>query len=413
MTIQGLRDTTNFVKDQRPRNWREGILLLNPNGNMPLTGLTSLMKKRVVDDAEFNWWDKRLQDRRMTVSASINATVTTIPVTKGAFGFKDGDLIWVEQTDERLRVLGDPTDDTKLPVIRGFAGSTAASLNPATAGVNPNIRGFANANPEASLAPTGVNFDPKKRLNYTEIFRHTLEMSRTAMKTNLRTGDQVREAKREVLELHGMTMEMAFWLGFKSESIAANGHPERTLGGVFQQIQESEPQNVKNAVADHPTGVSMEALEEYLYNIFKFGSSEKFAVCGNRALLTINQIVRKNSDYNIQFGVKEFGMTVARLVCPFGEIVLKTHPLWNQMTGGDNGGTAYYGMESWMCVLDMENLKYVHLKDSDTKYQPKLETNGLDGMKSGYLSEISLELHHPVTHYLIKNLVKGIADPTS
>ena len=29
----GLEDYSNFVADQRPKNYREGILLLNPNGS--------------------------------------------------------------------------------------------------------------------------------------------------------------------------------------------------------------------------------------------------------------------------------------------------------------------------------------------------------------------------------------------
>ena len=38
-------------------------------------------------------------------------------------------------------------------------------------------------------------------------------------------------------------------------------------------------------------------------------------------------------------------MNVSRLVCPFGELVIKTHPLFeNRMPGGTTAGTAY---RSW------------------------------------------------------------------
>lgn len=102
-------------------------------------------------------------------------------------------------------------------------------------------------------------------------------------------------------------------------------------------------------------------------------------------------------------------MNVNRLVSPFGELVIKTHPLFNQVQGGTTGGSAYYGMESWMFVLDAAQLQYVYLKDSDTKYEPKLEANGMDGMKSGYLTECSIEVHHPKSHYLLKNMVAAAA----
>lgn len=410
MAIQGLRDTSGFVTDQRPKNWREGIMLLYPNGKAPLTALTSLMKSKTVDDPEYYWWDKRLNTRRLLLSASISSTgQTALSVTAegstsaGALTLKEGDVLYVEQTGEILRVAANPTTDTSVTVTRGFAGSTAQTVTISSAGVNPNILVIGSAYEEASNAPTGVNFDPTKRYNYTQIFRNALEMSRTAMKTQLRTGDQVREAKRETLELHSIDMERAFWFGKRSES-TNNGKPIRTCDGFINVVEST---NIKTVTSDYPAGLTMTGLEEYLYQIFKFGSQEKMAFCGNRAMLTVQQIVRRNTTYNIQFGVKEYGMNVSRLTTPFGELILKTHPLFNYVTSGTNptATSAYYGMESWMAVIDADNLTYVSLKDSDTKYEPKLETNGMDGMKSGYLTEASIMITHPVTHYLLKNVV--------
>lgn len=410
MALQGLRDTSGFVTDQRPKNWREGIMLLYPNGKAPLTALTSLMKSKTVDDPEYNWWDKKLNTRRLLLSAAIgSAAVTTLSVTAegstsaGAFSLKEGDLLYIEESGEIVRVASDPTLDTSISVTRGFAGSTAAAVNTATAGVNPNMFVIGSAYEEASQAPTGVNFDPTKRYNYTQIFRNTLEMSNTAVKTNLRTGDAVKEAKRETLELHSIDMEMAFWFGKRSES-TNNGHPIRTCDGIVNVIDSG---NIKTVTTDYAAGLTMSGLEEYLYNIFKFGSQEKTAFLGNRALLTLQQVIRKNTTYNIQFGVKEYGMNVSRLTTPFGELVMKSHPLFNYKTSGTNptATSAYYGLETWMFVLDLDNLEYVSMRDRDTKYQPKLEDNGLDGMKSGYITEASIKVTHPVTHYLLKNIV--------
>jgi hypothetical protein len=406
MTINGLRDTSNFVTDQRPLNWREGILLLFPNGKATLTALTSVMSKRMVDDPEFNWWEKELSTQRMELSALLSAGATAIPVTSGALQVKVGTIIYVEESKELILVTADPTVDTSIPTVtRSWGSVVGTAVDPATSGVNPNILIVGNVQEENSDAPSGINYDPTKKFNYTQIFRNTMEISRTAIKTRLRTGEAVREAKREVLEYHSIEMEKAFWHGNRIET-TLNGKPARSLGGVIEFI---DSDNKKIADVDHATGVSMEHLEEYFYEIFRFGSDEKMGLCGNRSLLTIQQIIRKNSDFQLISGVKEFGMRVARLITPFGEIVLKTMPLWNHNPGGINT-TAYYGMESWLAVLDMTNVKYVHLKDSDTKWQPVLQDNGLDGMKSGYLSEVSLEVHHPKTHFLIENLHTAIVD---
>ena len=144
----------------------------------------------------------------------------------------------------------------------------------------------------------------------------------------------------------------------------------------------------------------MEDLEEEAYRLFLEGSNEKMALCGNRAVLTINQLVRKNSHFNIQTGIKEYGMNVMRFVTPFGTIVMKTHPLFNQM----RGASGYAGMESSMVIIDAAELKYRYLVDSDTQYQPQLQDNGIDGDKSGYLTECGLEVHHPTYHHHWRNL---------
>jgi len=88
-------------------------------------------------------------------------------------------------------------------------------------------------------------------------------------------------------------------------------------------------------------------------------------------------------------------------------LVFKTHPLFNEQRGSGTTTSSYYGMESWMWVLDMENISYRYLTDSDTKYQSDIGVDGLDGMKSGYLTECGLQTALPKTHYLIKNVVKA------
>ena len=409
MPIQGLRDTSNFVTNARPENWREGILLLDPNGMASLTGLTSLMKKRKVDDPLFHWWEKSTQTRRVALHATsgdLTLVNTTLTLTSagGALGLKEGDILRVEQSGEHLLVTQDPSSDTSITVSRAFAGTTAATVDANGNNVNPNLMVIGNAYEEGSLAPTGVAFDPTEKTNRTQIFRDTLEATRTAQKTRLRTGDEIKEAKRECLLHHSMGMERAFWFGKKALT-TKNGKPLHTMDGLINFVDSG---NIKVATTDYASGITMAGLEEYMYEIFKYGSSEKMAFCGNRSALVIQQILRKNAAWQFTSGIKEYGMNVSRVISPFGELVIKTHKGFNQITGGTTGTGPYYGLESWFWVLDMDNLMYVYM--DDTMYEKDLGANGLDGMKSGYLTECSIEVHHPTTHYLIKNMVAAAAD---
>jgi hypothetical protein len=407
MAIQGLRTTANFITNQAPENWREGIMLLKPNGTAPLLGLTSVMKSRKVDDPRFHWFDKSMQTRRVALGANVadaaTGAVTTVTVTSGALGFKQNDVLKSEQSDEIFRVYADPTIDTEVQLVRGFAGSTTEAITYAGAGVNPNLICVGSAFSEGSLSPTGISWDPTERYNYTQIFRSTLEMTRTAQRTKLRTGDAVAEAKREANEVLMNDVERAMWFGKRSTG-TLDGKPIRTFNGIIESIPAG------NKVAATSGEFDMDDLEGWMERIFAYGSNEKMCFAGNRALSAINTCVRKNAAYQIVGGEKEYGMTVNKLICPFGSLVIKTHPLWNQMPGGTTGGTAYFGMNSTLIALDMENIKFVHLEGDDIRYEPKLEAPGFDGLKSGYIGEISIEVGLTETHFMIENLNTGKAD---
>lgn len=409
MAISGLRTSADFLVDgQRVKNFREGVLKRYPNGGATLFALTALMKERSVDDPEFSWYERELESRVVTLVDDVANTSanTTLTVASGASVLKDGDVLHSPASGESFQVIQDPTSDTEVLVRRGFAGTATAAISVATQ--DPRLLVIGSAYEEGSLAPIGVQLDPEKKRNFTQIFRQTLEFTRTAIKTRLRTGDQVNEAKRDALEMVSMDIERAFIFGKASEA-TRNGKIVRTCDGIVSRILTDAPDNVIDA--DGYSGTSMEELEEYLELLFRFGSDEKIGFVGNEALLAIQQIVRKNSTMNISPIVKEYGMNVQRLTTPFGELVLKRHSLFNVHPSTASTVTnLYYGMSSWLLVVDPANLQYVYLKDSDLKYQADLQANGLDGVKSGYLGECSIEVHHAKTHGLIRRLVRGVAD---
>ncbi len=384
-------------------------MLLFPNGDTPLFALTSLMKKRVVDDPEFNWWEKEMSTQRIPLNANMSLAGTTITTATNtgevASSLKDGHLLFVEGSDtgEILLVNGDPSSDTSVNVIRAYAGTTATQVIFASEGINPNLLVIGSAYEEASEAPTGVNYDVSKVFNYTQIFRRTLELTNTAIKTRLRTGDAVREAKREALQYHSAEIERMLWLGERFEG-SRNGKPIRTMRGVMNWI------TATNVVEQAGAPLNLANFEEHLRRAFQFGSNEKMAFVGDLALLTINQIARLNSNYQIFANEKEFGMDVQKLITPFGTVMMKRHPLFNHNPGGTTLTTNYQGMNSWFVMLDMKELMWVHLKDRDTKFESKLQDNGLDGLKSGYITEGSMEMHHSKAHFAIKGLTTASTD---
>jgi hypothetical protein len=418
MAIQGLRDTGNFVANQRPENWREGILMLYPRSaeaaKAPLTALTSRMKEASTNDPYFHWWEKRMQTRRVALTTNLTApaagTVQTIFATGGGFlAFKEGDIFMVESalgsggSPELMQVAQDPTSNTQCQVVRGVAGTTPATLTVAGAGVNPNIICVGSAYEEGSLAPTGVAFDPTDVYNFTQIFRATTEMTRTAMNTNVRTGNAREQAIKECLEIIGVDMERSFFFG-RRHTTSKNGKPLRFANGIYAQLDSA------NKLAATSNTLKMTQLETWMMQFFAAGSSEKVAFAGNRALLAIQQAVRKNTAYQIFVNEKEYGIKVVKIVSPFGVLVLLSHPLFSQTASGTTGGTDYWGLDAAMFVLDMANIRYRYLKGSDLTFEDELEVPGMDGIKEGYIAECALELNHASTHFFCYNMATGSAD---
>lgn len=400
MAIVGLRHTDNFSPSEvRPKDWREGILLQYPNGEFPLFALTSQMKKESVTDPEFNWFEKRLDARRLNVASQAAADAVTLTVSKDAKVVVAKTLLYVEATKEILFVTEDPASDTSLKVARGAAGTTAAVI-PA----NAKLLVIGTAFEEASLPPTGQAYDPFRRYNYTQIFRRTLEISGTAKETELRTGDALKEAKREALEYISIDIERSFWFGNRYQD-TYQGKPRRFMGGVLSQLSDA---NIFDA-SQKADGVSFDDLEAYMKDLFKYGSSEKMVFSGDLALLTVQRIIRQEPGCTWSFTpqTKEYGMNVSRLVTPFGTLVWKTCPLFSQSTSDFSGDTPAYGFDSYAFVLDMARVKYVYLQNRDLKYQANLTETGLDGEKSGYICECSIKIEQLENHGLIKNLAKA------
>ncbi len=428
MAIQGLRNTTSFDTPggRRPQNYRETILMLYPNSGgvqkAPLTALTAVMKSKSTNDPVYHWFTKTLQDRRIKLAADMPATNTGTPVAGtvanitvstteggGAFCVKEGDVLMVEQTNEILYVNATPSANNTISVIRGrdqVDGSNVALVDYDAAGINPWLVVIGSAFEEGSAAPDPVSFDPVELFSQCQIFRSTYGMTNTAAATHTRTGPEEAENKREALQLFGVDMERAFIFG-KYKTTQRNGQPLRMTGGVMSYI----PADRKWTP---PSGVmTMAWLESLSENLFRYGSTEKLAFVGNTFLTAVSTMVRKSGDATFQISskVKEYGIGgITRLTTPHGELVLKAHPLFTQMTGGTTAGTAYTSMNNAALILDMDNIVYRYLDGRDVKFEKDLQEPGVDAKHAGWIGECGLEVHHPMTHALITGVTSGAAD---
>jgi len=393
MTMPGMKSTADFVADERPKNWREGILWLSPRNDAPLYSLTAAMAEESTDDPEFYWWEEDVQMFVYQLSAAIDGAVTTIPLVGKATMLKPGDMLKARLTGEAMRVVT-VVSDTSITVQRamgpaGTPAGTAAAVNNVT---DPNILLIGSAYREGAPRSIGVSNNPQKLTNLTQIFRDPVEITRTAAATRYRTGDPWKNDRKRTMHKHALGIERAFWLGTKYETMES-GQPLRFTDGVLNRIPAS---NIKTATA---AGIDMDEFEAYFEQMFQYGSQEKMGWASIHTMTIINQIIRKNTSYQWGPSEKEYGMNVKRLYMPAGTLTLTEHPLFSQP--GDF-------LEHDMVVMDTANLKYRYIQD--TTLLKDREDKGVDGKAEEYLTECGLEVHYGKTFFWLKGILKAAKD---
>jgi hypothetical protein len=226
--------------------------------------------------------------------------------------------------------------------------------------------------------------------NYCQIFRNSLDQTNTARVTRLRTGDQVKSAQKECMLLHHIEMEKAFLFGVAHEGTGTNSQPERgTKGMLF---------HVTTNVQDFSAGVDIDTWENWLESIFRYGSNQKLLLAGARVINVINKLARINGHIQLQPRSDTYGLTIWSYITPFGELMLKIHPLMSENVT----------FNSWGFVFDTGNLRYRYLKGRDTQYLRNRQTPGLDAVKDEYLTECGLEGRFEQTHGIVKNMSAAV-----
>jgi hypothetical protein len=211
MALPGMKSTSDFVANERPQNWRAGILLLSPRNGASLFALTAAMQSEKTDDPAFNWWEEKIQMYAFAVATDKTNAATTFDIVSGGLMLKPGDALRVDSSGEVV-VVATIVSDTSITVTRavgpgGTAAGTAAAI---TAATNPNLLYIGSAYREGAPRSVGTSFGPTQFSNVTQIFRDPVEITRTADQTNYRTGDAFKNDKRRILPaeaLHGRRAE--------------------------------------------------------------------------------------------------------------------------------------------------------------------------------------------------------------
>ena len=387
MAILGLRGTGQFTTDFRPTNYRELFTLLEPNGAAPLQALLAMTAGESTDDPKFNHFRDELPDRVLNLGAAATAGATTLSLTNHADVpfITAGTMLHSSSTGENMLVTATAAaggSTTDVTVTRGI-GSAAASIL-----INKEIVIIGSAQAEGGNSPDAVSFDPTVEYNYTQIFKTPVNVSRTLKNTTLRTGDKEQEQLTKALKMHMGDIERAMFFGKRHILNGSSSTPTRFTGGLFESIT-NVTDAASNSTANRITEKEFDRL--LVEDLFAYGSTEKVAFCGAGVAANMQEIAKNRWQPTQVDG--SYGVNMSRYSTFAGDLNVILHPMFRQIPSLKNS----------MVVLDLPNVKYRSLANSDTQLERDIQGNDADASKHQYLTECGLELTQGKVHHVVKN----------
>jgi hypothetical protein len=396
--IAGLRGTGDWGVDERPKNFREGILRFNPNGTAPIFALSARAKKRSVDDPEFAWWCEGNVITRLQVNGAAAAGDTLINVdspdpSASALGLnlgtatnlKPGDILLVEPltdsatfsaTSPEIIEVDDVLSDTQFTARRGMGGTTAATIAD-----NVFLTVIGSAYAEGTGAPRAVSRNPIKYSNLIQIFKDTYELTGTADKTRTRTNNNYSEDKKRKMFKHSSDIEWSMLFGRASETTGDNGKPKRLMGGIRSFIP---PANV----TVFTSAVTPNSFLDAVAPVFDFDTGagdSRIVFAGNQGLIELSKIFANEVIFNVSNVVKIYGMDFQEFRLPNGTVMLRSHPLLSRH--------GLYKKSAF--VLDFDAIKYVtQTGRPDGRAKDDVQVDDEDVRRGFWQTDCSLEVDY-------------------
>ena len=395
-SFAGLRGTGSYGADERPKSFREAILWMNPNGVAPLFALTEKMKTESVADPEHSWWEEVNQPVRLQLNDGTdmldsdtavvvdNALDTADSGEYDALILRVGDVLQVEpatqpaaytQAAQELVKVTAVSSATAFTIERGYAGTTAAAILD-DAWFTRVGSSFAEG---SGAAGTGYA-NPKKFVNYTQIFKKAFEETGTDSATLKRTGNAWENDKRRNMFQHAANIEQALLFGLANEDVSGS-QPVRTMGGLSEMITSH-----RTIFAADPTIDSTIAALQGVFDYEANGAgNERLVYCGNGALNYLNKMIEGNTNTRINYAgkINIYGQTPKSFEIPQGTFAFKTHPLMN----------VHPRYTYSMFVVNPRGLTYRPLRGRDTKFEDNIQNNGEDKRKAQWLTECTFEMN--------------------
>ncbi len=396
----GLLSSASAPADLNKLSFAQMITRLMPNGTAPLFGLTSLLKDESASNIEHGYYSKTMTFPSLQLNGAIADGTTTALVVDAVGDTVGGDMYMVASTNEVVLVDA-VTSGTGITVRRGVGTIAAAAIAD-----NVVLYHIGNAYEEGSVRPTAVSIQAVRHVNYTQIFRNSWAVTKTAAAIPQIAGaGYVSESKQDCAAFHAMAIEKALFFGQKYMG-TKNGQPFHTMEGVIASIVANAPGNVTTLLSTTNWTQFEAALDVCLQTVTdpKSGNIRTMFV-GGTARRVIHNIARLNSSYHITTAETAWGLQIDTIRTPRGVFEIIEHPLFN----------AYGAASPWAkmaVIVDLSAFTMAYLRrTSDASYNAAgaLVDNGIDAEGGTLTTEVTCLLKNPAACAVIYNFTAAAA----
>ena len=326
MSVRGIFTSDAGIEGTRKKDFAGALLMMMPQGTAPLLALSSGMQSASAKDTIVTWFEENYLSGRITSGTNLTAGATTL-VVSDVGQCVPGQIFLIEDTAEYVYVTAVNEATKTLTVERGFADTTAKAKDGSSTAFG--LQRIGSAHEEGSSAPVAVANRGYPRFNAVQTFRNTWAVSGMAQKLEYHTGPIKSKSVRDCSIEHAGDIERSIIWGRYSYG-TKDGQNFFTMNGLRHQLSSNISTTTNN--------VSYKNLRSFLQKIFerniKGKPNERIAFCGNSVVNALDDIATSSSTsgstrvhINVQVGQTEFGFKVRKLITPFGDISLMTHPM--------------------------------------------------------------------------------------
>lgn len=372
------------------------LIHLNAVNMAPLLTMTNAQTTRGYRSTSVEWVEKQnVTGLGFIVGNNGNPTGNVLRFADTSW-ITENMIFLVPHSGEFLFVSG--VSGQVVHVTRGYGNKHIAPIEP-TDQTHIVVQRIGTAFHEGSERPAAVaNLPGVPKFNFTQIFRNTWAITRTAKMVEYNLGDKKAMLKRDTAIMHMRDIEMSMLLGVRSSG-TQNNQPHRSMDGIYRQIQT----NIASPAGGVLTKPMLDTFIEVIFSHTIEGRpNNRIAICGRHAITLINRLIEMNTHYVVSGREDFFGLSITRWETPHGILTLIPHELLSSLPG----------RRSDIIVLHPDALHAYYMYEGEEDSVSLTDTNGVDGDIGGMISELTIALKGELTCGIMTGVCDVAPEPT-